>query len=321
LTPRIFWPHYGEIKNGIYEGIGNIFQAVIYPIIILLVAQSLQTFIKGNEEKNNSEKNRQNTLFTIYDEIQNKILNKNLQKKKDREIVSKLLSPRIQALVRNLDTERKYDLLKFLIEIDFLSYNSPIVRLNESFFTNLNMHHEFLNGINFNKTGWDKAIFFGAQITNSDFGNCRFNSTDFFTARISNIKFDFCEFDRAFFYHSSITDSTFLKAIILHSNFSHARIYETIFYKTVFENCSFINSYFYKCKFSYAELKGIDFSKADLSSTIFENSYLEYTNFSGANLQNSKFINTDISKQQLSSAANIEGVIIENNVEELDVLA
>jgi uncharacterized protein YjbI with pentapeptide repeats len=308
---RIFWPDYGERATLVAKYFGNIFQALFFPIIVVFVTQSIQTFIKRNDDEKISEQKRQTTILAIYDEISEKILEDSFKKKKERNITSKLLSPRIQALMRDVDIERKYDLLKFLIEIGFISEKDPIIKFNDSFFSKLNLYSENFQNINLRKTTWDDVSFYQSQLTNLDFRDCHFYNTDFFLASLINTKLDDSIFFKAFLYNLTCRSCSFWKTEFIKSDLSFSNFFDSSFWATIIENCDFSNSIFQDCIFNNAKLKSVNFFNADLDSIIFENTYFDKINFAGANLNNAQFINTNISRRNLLQAKNAETVIIQ----------
>lgn len=261
-------------------------------------------------------KQRQDSLEAYFDRMSELLLSNKLRLSNPKDEVRNIARTRTLAVLRNLDGERKGQVVLFLYEAKLINAEDPIVNLSGADFTETKLQNVALTEINLSKTNFSKANFSNAEIakanirnaqfTEVDFSNSKFNKVDFSYSNLRNARFENSNLDFSTFYGADLSNSMLLKASLEKTTFTEANL-ENIDARgaNLFE-ANLIDAKLIQANFGYGygrtHLAKANFGGATLTRANLDGANLFQANLSGANCPGATFNNAYLGETDLSSA-------------------
>lgn len=269
-------------------------QLLIVPVVIALGAWLLNK----NERENERElaikrelldrdialnKQHQDTLESYFDRMSELLLEKELRKAKHDDEVMSIARTRTLAVLRNVDGERKGQVVRFLREANLLSL-----------------------------IGLDNADLSGAKLENIDLSGATLKKANLTHASLINSSLVSSNLQGAKLSYANLTDAnlrltTLLTAIMNNANLEKTNFGEANLSGSNLNYANFTNASLIGANLSGANLSNANFSEAHLSLVKFGDANISGTNFEGAFIRESDLRKVKgITSEQLSKAKSLE---------------
>ena len=251
----------------------DVLELVIIPVGGALIAYFFNKSLKENEQRLIDERVKiereilidqqreialQSYMMTMHNLIEKNDPCHSLPGDEIRNFVTTIT----QSTLNKLDGKRKGLVIKFLYGANFLYRKDPIVSLEYSDLSDIDLSNTDLESINFKLATLKNANFYQTKLKNASFEKVFLDSTKFYSTNLNN------------------------------ADFSYAYGENVIFDLAVLSNANLENSYFPKASFDSADLTDANFEYAYLKSTRYFWSELTNTNFRSAILLEADFLNS-----------------------------
>ena len=164
---------------------------MIVPIIIAIGAWGLGEASKNSERSIEQERQRQETFNKYIEKISEYLLTKKLGSANKSQDVSKIARTLTRTTLRQLDTNRKAEVLQFIFELKLID-KSPIISLNGADLKSVNLKNAFLSGAEIRGAYFQGSDFRNANLTNTNLCGSSLDKTDFRGAILEGTDFSFC---------------------------------------------------------------------------------------------------------------------------------
>lgn len=221
------------------------------------------------------EESRQNEIVTNYfKEMEKIIIDEKIDlSKPENKPVLNLIQGRTQAVLADVDNDKKASLIQFMIGSDFqITFNHlNFSRINLSGFNLRESQLQFTNLRYANLSGTDLS---GANLQDADLTGANLNGANLQYANLEN-----ANLTGADLRHAALGRSSFYQANLSNANLSGAFLYQADFQQT---NLSGANLHF--ASLSETDFRGANLKKTKLSKALYKNK----AEFGGADLSQTK---------------------------------
>lgn len=152
---------------------------LVVPVFLAVGAYLLSSFQKESEKNIEIDRQRQSTLNSFISQISTLLLEKKLRTAKANSETRSVARTYTQVALRNLDGNRKAEVLQFLSESGLIS-EDPIISLLGADLTDSNLLNARLTGVKIK----------GAQFANSDFKDANLSHANLCGCNFSNCIFN-----------------------------------------------------------------------------------------------------------------------------------
>lgn len=255
-------------------------------------------------------------------DMQDLLLHHNLRNSKSGDVVQIIARTQTLAALRNLDGQRKSQVIRFLYEAELVQQSNIIVVLNEADLSDavlsaypmeIDLSDIVLYKVNLSRANLSQTLLRRAFLNSSDLTHAELTGSLLSDARLSD----------AILYYADLR-----VAVMMKTDFSFARLNYADLRRASMNEANLRNSFLQFADLRYADLssadqtsiinatnKGADLSsanlfKADLRGARLNGVDFRGANLEGANLSQAQMIGTRISKEQLRQAKSLDDATI-----------
>lgn len=227
LMPELapVWTGFGEYENQTYgifvraKTLWDWMELMFVPATLAAGAFLLNHWQTKNSERLSKDNQRQVILETYFDKMADLILTHDLNNfdKADNNESQAIARTRTLTTLRQLDNNRKAQLLQFLQESNLIHIEKPVVNLSgadfsDAILTGAHLSHAKLNGISLERVDLRYAY-----IANSNLTGVRFDGANLANCNLSNTILTGANFQGA-----NLKGANFDDAILIDVNFRHS---------------------------------------------------------------------------------------------------
>lgn len=277
------------------------FELLIVPIVIAFGAWLLNKNERENEREIAAKreiidreiaqnKQRQETLEAYFDRMSELLLEKELRNAKHDDEVMSIARTRTLTVLRNVDGERKGQVVRFLRESNLLS----LIGLDNADLSGANLENIDLSGATLKK----------ANLTHANL-----NNSSLVSSNLQGAKLSYADLTEANLRLTILLTATLNNAILEKANFGEANLSGSNLSHANFTNASLIGA-----NLSGANLNNAIFSEAHLSLVKFGDANISGASFEGAFIRESDLRKVKgITSEQLSKAKSLEKSLLPEN--------
>lgn len=229
-----------------------------------------QSQVSNAESKDNQ---REAALQGYIDKMSELLLHENLRDPAGEE-ARKVARTRTLTVLRRLDKGRQRSVLQFLFEAELISKDKPIIDLNGSVLSEVDLSRADLSGADLSR-----ADLSGADLRRADLSDARLSKTNFSRANLSgaNLK------------EANLTDSSLEGAFLIGANLEGA-----VLTGAVLEEANLTSTHLEGAKLEKARL-----TKADLGNTFLREARMQKAYLAGAYLKGADLREADLREADL----------------------
>jgi len=252
---------------------------LIIPGALAIFAYTFDRNEKKREKTIEIDRMRENTLQQYFNDIE-RLTFRGLQTSKKGDSIREIARSRTLAVLRMLDGKRKWNVLKFLSDMNLIlrdkdgTNDHPIISLHDA-----DLSYLFFcpvipsKDVDFRY----QPLFQDIDLSGSDLNNAQLNEIKFYNANLNNANwtdslingcvFSGVSFTSSYFVNCKIRNSHFMESDFSSCKFIRAKIQETEFYSSIFYSSDWASRewpFYYYADFSNSALNKVVFFGGDI---------------------------------------------------------
>lgn len=270
-----FWHWTGFREKKLWD----VLQLLIVPTALAIGAFYLQETAKQRDLQIADERAKQETLNHYFDQVSALLFDRKLRTVKEGDEARIMARARTLTALRDLDGERKGQLIRFLQEAKVIQTERPIINLrqanlNQAKLLRANLKASELSGVNLSQANLESSSLEGSNLKYSTLLGANLANVTLWGADLSGTDLSGANLNEAGLSAAQIQEAKLIGAKLVGANLSSAQLRKT---KLI------------GADLSGAVLSGTDFSDADLSNVNLSGAQVFQTNFSRAKLIGASF--------------------------------
>jgi len=239
------WTGFGEKK------LWDVLQLLIVPVVLAGGVFYLQDAAKQRDLQIADDRAKQETLNRYVDQISMLLFDKKLRTAGERSEAQIVARARTLTVVRELDGERKGELIRFLREAELIESEKPAINLMNADLKNAYLYFAYLGHVNLSA-----AYLNTANLSNARLNNANLTNVDLNKANLNGAHLDGANLDGAILYKADLSN-----VILNNTNLRNAFLYNANLSKATIRGS--------------VNLDGANLSRANLNGTSFDADSLE----------------------------------------------
>lgn len=303
--PQRFWSWIGLKDKTLFDLLQLLGASIAVPVFLALLTYQ--------QAKTADDRQRHEMMSNYFDEMTELMLNKNLGEPEQNSKVQSMARARTLSTLRQLDGERKGQLLKFLYESNLIGQCKLSSKPGQP--TACQASVLDLNGARLNETTFDQPVPLpGINLTAAFLPGAQLPKFDLSRAQLQNATLEGANLTEALLDQAQMVKVQLVNAVLKDANLYKATLNGAFMRKADLSGATLTEAKLDKADLQDANLSNATLTKAILQKAILKNANLNNADLAGANLKEAKLTGADLTSANLENAdlsgADLSGAIL-----------